>query len=206
MPNAASAQGLQEQLTTEGIDLSTVNEYLLAKEDGELSFAELVKYQQGTSFSRAQVQKLYRRWRVLGKGKASATAAEVAEALPHTLRESFVLDRMLGSVAEDGVIRFAGFVRLMAPFEQGCDPALQHELLFHLYDTDGDGKVSPADLKAYLEQQFAAINLTPAPEVYDQIINQTFAALDLDRDGYLLPRDLNAAAGESVEQMVLAFS
>ena len=183
------------------MNLTEVNEYLLEKEEGELSYAELAELQKGTTFSRAQVQRLHRRYCTIAQGKTQVTKADVVAALPYTLREDYVLERMLAVHSDaDGVVSMAQFVRLMAPFEQSCPYADQLTMLFSLYDLDGDGRVSQKDLQVFLTR--ISDNTITSGNVY-QALNATFAALDTDRDGYLRPADFQRAAGDSLDTLML---
>eukprot|EP00754_Rhynchopus_humris_P035306 Rhum_TRINITY_DN16838_c0_g1::Rhum_TRINITY_DN16838_c0_g1_i1::g.164601::m.164601/K06268/PPP3R, CNB; serine/threonine-protein phosphatase 2B regulatory subunit len=195
----AAARGDDAASLEASVDLSTVNEYFLAPEDDELSYAELQRHQRGTTFSRAQVQRLHRRFARLSEGSESVGAERILAVLPHSLRDGYVLQRLLRVFGgERRELDFAGFVALMAPFEQACAPEAQRALLLRLYDVDGDGRVGADDLRTFLR------NLSPEmPQAcLDQVVNATFAELDADRDGFLSLEDLTAC-GSGAEHLEL---
>ncbi|KAJ9461016.1 Calcineurin subunit B [Diplonema papillatum] len=190
--------------TEEHVDLQTVTEYLIKKEPHELSYAELERYQKGTTFSRAQVQRLWRRWRVFAEGADTATADQIKRLLPHSIRGSFVLDRLLHRACmkgRDGKADFSSFVELMSHFEQACDPGAQSGMLFHLYDIDDDGKISEQDLFTALTR----LADNPPPEAIHQVVHQTFQELDTDRDGFLKRSDFDSLSSTATELLILPF-
>eukprot|EP01064_Diplonema_japonicum_P019958 TRINITY_DN28924_c0_g1_i1.p1 TRINITY_DN28924_c0_g1~~TRINITY_DN28924_c0_g1_i1.p1 ORF type:complete len:226 (+),score=76.56 TRINITY_DN28924_c0_g1_i1:69-680(+) len=192
-----------QEEATKGLDLDTVNEHLLEKEDGELSFNELEKYKKGTTFSRAQVQKLHRRYAGIKGEKQHADKEDIIRVMPHTLKNSFILDRMVDVACRGtGKIDFAAFLTIFSPFELSCPQDTQREYLFSLYDIDGDGKVSPGDLHHVFSRLFDG---APDSQIH-QIVNNTFQSLDVDLDGYLLVTDFKAANENVLSIMHCPFS
>lgn len=107
-----------------------------------------------------QVASLYERFRKLDREKHGVLTKKELMMVPE-LAMNPLADRLVDVVlaeGSDGAINFRDFLRLLACFHVRSDASLTR--LFQLFDEDGDGMLSRADLRSTIRQMVG-----PGPEV-----------------------------------------
>eukprot|EP00798_Chlamydomonas_sp_ICE-L_P030183 gene30183-35168_t len=106
---------------------------------------ELREYCNG-AWDQNEVEGLYRRFRSLDRAHKGYISGEEFLAIPELSINPIAsrLVRMYESV------NFKEFVKLLSAFSSRASRDEKLEMMFHVYDVDGDGSVSPDDMRGML--------------------------------------------------------
>ncbi|XP_030009008.1 calcineurin B homologous protein 2 isoform X1 [Sphaeramia orbicularis] len=148
-----------------------------------------------TGFSETNILCLYDRFEVLDREERGYLRLEDFEAIQQ-LAVNPIGDRIIGAFVFPGreTLDFPSFVRVLAHFRptdttwsrSGSQPEPANSrtrklrFAFSLYDQDGDGKISRAELTEMLQ---AMLGMQVTDEQLQSIVGRAIQEADLDRDG-----------------------
>eukprot|EP00164_Ancoracysta_twista_P017880 GFYU01030681.1.p2 GENE.GFYU01030681.1~~GFYU01030681.1.p2 ORF type:complete len:175 (+),score=67.82 GFYU01030681.1:31-555(+) len=152
--------------------------------------ATRAKLTENTSFSAEELDNMYANFKKLSASKKDDNIIDKDE-----FRD--MMKAQGGSVFTDGLFRmfdrdssggidFAEFVISLALYQnkaRNISDDDKKRLFFKIYDADGDGEISPADLKKMLNSCFAASWMEVAESDVDELVKATFLKYDLTPRG-----------------------
>lgn len=144
-----------------------------------------------TAYAPKEVKTLYKRFRRLDRAGRGTIAVDDLTMIPEV-----VMNPLSGRIVEmfekdsDGRINFRSFLRELSNLNEARSPTDKAAHMFRLFDVDGDGAVSPADLHAVLRMMTGS---SLAPDVAADVVARTIAAGDADGDGVLCAAEFVAA-------------
>uniref|UniRef100_A0A8C6T3L5 Calcineurin-like EF-hand protein 2 n=1 Tax=Neogobius melanostomus TaxID=47308 RepID=A0A8C6T3L5_9GOBI len=149
---------------------------------------------QDTGFSAAHIQRLYERFDLLDRDQMGRLRVPDFEAISH-LAMNPIGDRIIAAFFSPGkdTVDFPSFVRILAHFQPTDDnrtrdssgkepynsPNRKLQFAFQLYDQDGDGKISRAELLQVLQEM---LGMQVTDELLQSIAERAIQEADLDQD------------------------
>ena len=137
-----------------------------------------------------EIKSLYRRFRRLDRGgrgtisEADLTMIPEVVMNPLAKRLCAMFDR-----DEGDRINFRSFARGLSVLGERASPDVKTRALFRIYDADGDGFITEADIRAVLA---LATGKAMEPSEVAEVVKQTLAAVDKDGDGKISLDDFRA--------------
>eukprot|EP01013_Petalomonas_cantuscygni_P008672 TRINITY_DN2140_c0_g1_i1.p1 TRINITY_DN2140_c0_g1~~TRINITY_DN2140_c0_g1_i1.p1 ORF type:complete len:177 (+),score=33.33 TRINITY_DN2140_c0_g1_i1:238-768(+) len=147
------------------------------------SYEELEKLQEGTTFTPHQILKLHKRFKKIDADGNGEISREEFNSIPG-LAANPLLERVLAIFDTDNsqTVDFREFVKALAIFSGDCAKLDKLKFTFKVYDLDGDGFISNADLFKTLHVMVGA-NLTD--QQLQQVVDKTILEADTDKDGLI---------------------
>lgn len=135
-----------------------------------------------TGFTSQQIRMLYKRFKRLDKDNSGSISSEEFQSIPE-LAMNPLFPRIMAVFDQDGTdsVNFSRFVRIMSVFRPDADREDKTEFAFRIYDIDGDGYITKAEL-------FEVLKMCVGPNIkekdLEKIVDQTIQEADiLDKDG-----------------------
>uniref|UniRef100_A0A7S0Z072 EF-hand domain-containing protein n=1 Tax=Hemiselmis tepida TaxID=464990 RepID=A0A7S0Z072_9CRYP len=166
----------------------------------QLSDRHVEEIMANTDFDRKQVQRLWKRFNLLdaqGKGYISKSDFDFLPELANNPMADRILQCLRDANDDEGEaaakedkgrkpkpdeVDFATFVRALDCFSPSAPPKRKLDLMYRLYDFDGDGLISRQDLTIAMDR---VIGLGATKERIEAVVDQVFAAVDEDQSGTL---------------------
>lgn len=165
--------------------------------------SDIEALKESTVLSEAQILRLLERFKKLDVDCKGSISKTELEKIPGVACNPLV-DRVIAVMAKNKSERvtfseLAHALSILSPQKPSED---RLRFAYSIYDVDGDGKVSNADLFTTLKVMVGQ-NLTEVQ--VQQIVDRTFIEADLDRDGYITFEDFQrlSASGDFGEKLVV---
>jgi serine/threonine-protein phosphatase 2B regulatory subunit len=129
-----------------------------------------------SNFSQQEIEGLYKRFRQLDRGHKGYVSAEEFMNIPELSINP--LAPRLGRLFES--VNFKDFVALLSAFSAQASTEDKLQLLFRVYDVDGDGLICPEDLELVL-RQLGGSALSEAE--LQQVVSQVFEEVGAPASG-----------------------
>lgn len=148
-----------------------------------LTGSQLEEAKTSSEFTEADIKKLFRRFKKLDTDGSGTLSVQEFLAIPE-LEHNPLVRRVVDTFDSDhsGEVDFAEFISALSIFSMATNKDKKMEFCFRVYDVDGDGFVSNADLfhvlKAMVGNNLNEIQL-------QQLVDRTIIKGDKDKDGKL---------------------
>eukprot|EP00887_Chlorella_sp_A99_P001374 scaffold8.g1374.t1 len=150
---------------------------------------ELIAYS-NFAFTQQEIEALYKRFRALDKGHKGFITAEEFLSIPELSINP--LAKRLSYLCES--INFKEFVLMLAPYSRHATKEDKLRHMFAIFDVDGDGAISEADMELVLRQR-AGSSLGDA-ELHS-VIRKVMRAAGVDPQKGMTFADYRAALGDA---------
>jgi len=149
---------------------------------------ELKDFLASTHFEADEINALYNHFRSVAQKKVDDKLIDRQEfQMSLGIKESLFVDRMfqLFDGNTDGFINFAEYLTGLSVLSNRGTIDEKIKFSFRIYDMDGDGKISDAELSKMLQTTLAENDVKLTPEQAAAIVKSTFLEADTNRDGYI---------------------
>ncbi|KAL0208620.1 hypothetical protein P9112_011207 [Eukaryota sp. TZLM1-RC] len=148
-----------------------------------LTSEQIDELTQISKFTPKEIRRLYKRFRRLDINSDGHISHEEFLKLPE-LATNPLKDRILvlfDNNTEDSV-SFKSFISTLNIFSSRADKSEKLKAAFKIYDVDGDGLISPADLTQIVK---LLVGETLSETQIEQVVTKTISESDFDSDGLL---------------------
>jgi len=148
-----------------------------------LTTPQLEELKLATDFTKAELKRLFRRFKVLDTNKSGTLSVDEFLAIPE-LEHNPLVRRVVATFDSDksGEVDFPEFISALSVFATAEGKGDKYKFTFKMYDVDNDGLISNADLfhvlKAMVGNNLNDVQL-------QQLVDRTILQGDKDKDGKL---------------------
>jgi len=148
-----------------------------------LSAAQVQEMKMASEFNKSELKRLFRRFKKLDLDKSGTLSVSEFLAIPE-LEHNPLVRRVVATFDADhsGEVDFPEFISALSVFATADGKEKKYKFTFKMYDVDGDGFISNADLfhvlKAMVGNNLNDIQL-------QQLVDRTILQGDKDKDGKL---------------------
>ena len=133
-----------------------------------------------------EIKSLYRRFRRLDRSGRGTISTEDLTMIPELFMNPLA-KRLCAMFERDEAdrINFRNFARGLSVLGERASPETKLRALFRIYDVDGDGYITEADVREVL--------LAATGRAMEEVVRDTIASVDKDGDGRVSLEDFRAA-------------
>jgi len=139
----------------------------------KLSTSEITAYTTDTVFTKEEIRALWFHFNSISGGQDTIKRSQFQAAM--LFRESALLDRIfyVFDTDDDGSISFSEYVSCLSIISSKTPQEEKLKFSFRIYDNDGDGRISSADLTTVLQATLREHDLVISRTEIDQLVEQT---------------------------------